>query len=336
MFGESRREVYTLVPWQPPYLVKNLGGLLMSRPKKAVADYFPHYVNHGKTMYTIENKYGNNGYAFWFKLLEQLGGAEHHYLDCNDTGTWEFILAKSKINSETAISILDTCSSLGAINQDLWKYKIIRSDNLIANLSSLYSRREIMVMGNEEVLGLCNQKSHSSSVSSNKNPQSEVNNSQVNLSIKMETESNEQKQGEGISKGNPRISKNPAVIPNSRVKHADYERGRVKGDSNEIQQNPSAKGYPESISQPAESLVSKLMHNFTSDGNPPENKDRSYREFLSEIESKSEANEISLGNPAGIDSDSKPELHRYTTEDIESPPNQSQLYPPPPVSTDGW
>lgn len=308
----------------------------MSRPKKAVADYFPHDVKHGKTMYTIESKFGNDGYAFWFKLLEQLGGSEHHYLDCNDTGTWEFLLAISRIKSETAISILDICSSLGAINQELWKYKIIRSDNLIINLGSLYSRREIRVMSDEEVLSLCNHKSHPSSVSSNKNPQSEVNNSQVNLSIKMETESKEQTKGEGIFKGNPRIYKNPAVIPNSRVKHADYERGRVKGDSKEIQQNPSAKGYPESISQPVESPMSKLMHNFTSDVNPPENKDRSYGEFLSEIESKSEANEISLENLAGSDSASKTELHRSTTADIEHTPNQTKHYPSPPVSIDEW
>ena len=48
----------------------------MSRPRKAVVDYFPHYVNHGKTLFILEQKYGNDGYAFWFKLLEMLGGSD--------------------------------------------------------------------------------------------------------------------------------------------------------------------------------------------------------------------------------------------------------------------
>ena len=51
------------------------------RPKKAIVDYFPHFVSHGKTMFTIEMKYGNDGYAFWFKLLEILGSTENHYID---------------------------------------------------------------------------------------------------------------------------------------------------------------------------------------------------------------------------------------------------------------
>jgi hypothetical protein len=159
----------------------------MSRPKKAVVDYFPHYVNHGKTMFTIESKYGNDGYSFWFKILELLGGAEHHFLDCNDTETWEFLLAKTKVSENTAESILDTCSKLGAIDQQLWNNKIIRSDNFIENLDSVYKRREVSVYSNEDVLSSCKQKSQSMGVSSNKKPQSKVKDSKVYQSIGEET-----------------------------------------------------------------------------------------------------------------------------------------------------
>ncbi len=65
----------------------------MARPKKQVVDYFPHVCSQGKTMFILEQKYGNNGYAFWFKLLELLGDAPGHFLDINDGGTWEFIQA---------------------------------------------------------------------------------------------------------------------------------------------------------------------------------------------------------------------------------------------------
>ncbi|MBN2828926.1 MAG: DUF4373 domain-containing protein [Candidatus Cloacimonetes bacterium] len=233
----------------------------MSRPRKAVADYFPHFVSHGKTMYTIENKYGNDGYAFWFKLLEQLGGAEHHFLDCNKPGTWEYLLAKTNIKDETAITILDMCAKLDAINQDVWKYKIIRSDNLIANLDSLYKRREVSVLSNEEVLSLCNHKLCISSVSVNKNPQSEVNDSSMNQNIKAETDKMEQEQEEGISKGNPRNLKKSAGKSNSKIKKADYEERRLKEDLIETQPSPS----------PVAELESHLQNNLPthiSDGKP--------------------------------------------------------------------
>lgn len=46
----------------------------MARPKKQTVDYFPHFVKGGRTIFILENKFGNDGYAFWFKLLEILGG----------------------------------------------------------------------------------------------------------------------------------------------------------------------------------------------------------------------------------------------------------------------
>jgi hypothetical protein len=39
----------------------------------------PTECNHGRKMHIIESKYGNNGYAAWFKLLEELGKANNHY-----------------------------------------------------------------------------------------------------------------------------------------------------------------------------------------------------------------------------------------------------------------
>lgn len=130
----------------------------MSRPKKATVDYFPHYVNQGKTMFTIESKYGNDGYAFWFKILELLGGTEHHYLDCNDSQVWEYMLAKTRLSEEIATNILNTCAKLNAIDPDLWRIKVIRSNNFIINLDDVYKRRDIDVISNDEIIGLCKQK----------------------------------------------------------------------------------------------------------------------------------------------------------------------------------
>lgn len=45
----------------------------MARPTKTSVDYFPHMTHSGKTIAILEARWGNDGYAFWFKLLELLG-----------------------------------------------------------------------------------------------------------------------------------------------------------------------------------------------------------------------------------------------------------------------
>lgn len=151
----------------------------MSRPHKATVDYFPHYVNHGKTMFTIESKFGNDGYAFWFKLLEILGNTEQHYINCNDIESWEFLLAKTHVNENIANEILTLCSKLNAIDAELWNMKIIRSDNFIENLDSVYKRREVNILNNSEIICLCKQKPTSSGITDGINPQSKVKESKV-------------------------------------------------------------------------------------------------------------------------------------------------------------
>lgn len=143
----------------------------MPRPRKATVDYFPHFVNHGKTMYIIRNLYGNDGYAFWFILLEVLASTENHFIDCNDPNEWEYLLAKTKTTSEKAAEILDKLSSLDAIRKDFWNIKIIRSDNFISNLESVYNRREVSVISNPELWDYCIQNEYVSKNTANKNPQ---------------------------------------------------------------------------------------------------------------------------------------------------------------------
>ena len=126
----------------------------MARPQKAVAEYFPHYASGGKTMFIVESKFGNDGYAVWFKILELLACTENHYYDCRNPDDWEFLLAKTRLSGVIVTEILDLLARLGAINPEFWQKKIIRSDNLIKNLESLYSRRKISVISNNELKAL--------------------------------------------------------------------------------------------------------------------------------------------------------------------------------------
>jgi len=57
----------------------------VARHKKFTVDYFPHSCTHGRTMQIIKTKYGNDGRAFWWTLLEILGNTTGHYYDINET-----------------------------------------------------------------------------------------------------------------------------------------------------------------------------------------------------------------------------------------------------------
>jgi hypothetical protein len=151
----------------------------MPRSKKATVDYFPHSCLHGRTLHIIENKFGNDGYAFWFKLLEHLGATENHFIDCNDPATWEYLLAQTRVNGETAESILNLLASLGAIRAEFWKMKVVWSENFVKNLEAVYQRRRIDVFTIKDIEGYCQHKHYLNGINVNINPQSKVKESKV-------------------------------------------------------------------------------------------------------------------------------------------------------------
>ena len=116
----------------------------MGRPIKQGVDYFPHDVDvtGKKTVATLEAKYGNDGYAFWFKLLELLGSRQGLFIDCNDESEWLFLVAKTRVDEVSAAKILDTLSRLGAIDPELWQNRIIWVQNLVNRLEDVYKKRK--------------------------------------------------------------------------------------------------------------------------------------------------------------------------------------------------
>ncbi len=115
----------------------------MARPKKQKVYYFPHDTDasDGKTLTIIQNKFGNDGYAFWFKLLQLLGRTPGHYYNFNNAADWEFLLAKTHVSAaETALEILNLLAKLNAIDEELYKNGIIWSQNFVDRIADAYKR----------------------------------------------------------------------------------------------------------------------------------------------------------------------------------------------------
>jgi len=95
----------------------------MARPKKQTIDYFPHQVGNGKTKLILQNEFGNDGYAFWFQLLELLCVSDNQVYGYNNPASWRLLLAETHVTEDNAIKILQLLADLGAIDSELHKNK---------------------------------------------------------------------------------------------------------------------------------------------------------------------------------------------------------------------
>lgn len=151
----------------------------MARPLKQKVDYFPHDANasNGKTLFILESKFGNDGYAFWFKLLERLADTPGHFYDCRNPSAKEFLLAKTRVNEDTARKILDLLADLEAIDSPLWHtHKVIWSQNLVSRLADVYNNRRAPL---PQKPSFADENLSTVDVSTTNNPQSKVKESKV-------------------------------------------------------------------------------------------------------------------------------------------------------------
>ena len=114
----------------------------MARPTRKTVDYFPHFCKSGRTVFILESLYGNDGYAFWYKLLETLGESEGHCYDCSTTSNWAFLIARARVSDERAREIIATLVELDKIDAELWnEHSIIWVSRFVENLTDLYRKR---------------------------------------------------------------------------------------------------------------------------------------------------------------------------------------------------
>lgn len=114
----------------------------MARPIKNTVEYFPHFAKAGRTVFILETKFGNDGYAFWFKLLELLCDSDRQMFDCSQPSNWQYLLARTRCDGEQAEAIIAELINLGKIDAPLWQEKrVIWVQNLVNNLEPIYRKR---------------------------------------------------------------------------------------------------------------------------------------------------------------------------------------------------
>jgi hypothetical protein len=115
---------------------------MAGRKQKRSVEYFPHFVHQGKTLFTLEKMFGNDGYSTPFKILEILSDTNDHYYDFSQEEDWLYICAKLNLEEEHALKILKMMSKLSFIDQELFENKILWCQKLVDNLASVYEKRK--------------------------------------------------------------------------------------------------------------------------------------------------------------------------------------------------
>ena len=157
----------------------------MARPKKQTVDYFPHIANSGKTIFILENQFGNDGYAFWFKTLELLATTDGHVIDTGNPSEWEFLIAKTRVSEDTAREILNLLGKLEAIDNELLQVGILWCQNLVDNVSDVYKKRKVNLPVRPDPNSFGQQKHEHSGVSDNGNPSTTIVSDNINPQSKV-------------------------------------------------------------------------------------------------------------------------------------------------------
>lgn len=171
----------------------------MARAKKIGVDYYSHDVGAQKkqTVKALRSRFGNDGYAFWFILLELLGERDGLYMDCSDEATWIYLCTEVMIDEDKVTGMLNFLGRLGAIDKDLWAVdKIIWCQNFTDRLADVFKKRGVpkpekpiskMVSATKTNISATEMGVSATEMRQSKVKESKVKNSKVNTTLEVDT-----------------------------------------------------------------------------------------------------------------------------------------------------
>lgn len=114
----------------------------MGRVKADTVEWFPHSCTHGTTIPILEGRFGNDGVALWWRLLEALGSAPGHYLDFRSEERWQLFAVRCLMPVDKVVEVMDFLAKLEAIDPKLWHgTRVVWSQNFVNGLLACYANR---------------------------------------------------------------------------------------------------------------------------------------------------------------------------------------------------
>lgn len=116
----------------------------MARPKKEGMDYFPHDTDavNDEKIEALRFLYGNDGYAFYFILLERIYRTKEFELDVSDAETIQILSRKVGVNEEKFLQILETSLKRGCFDKEMYEQrKVLTSEGIKKRASVVVEKR---------------------------------------------------------------------------------------------------------------------------------------------------------------------------------------------------
>ncbi|MCM3651301.1 DUF4373 domain-containing protein [Metabacillus litoralis] len=119
----------------------------MARPRKEGMDYFPHDTDavNDEKIESLRLLYGNDGYAFYFILLERIYRTKEFELDVSDAETIQILSKKVGVNEEVFNKILETSLKRGCFDRQAYEErKVLTSEGIKKRSSVVVDKRVSM------------------------------------------------------------------------------------------------------------------------------------------------------------------------------------------------
>jgi hypothetical protein len=163
----------------------------MARKQRDIVSYFPHDADastRNDTLIVLQSRFGNDGYAFWFKLRENLASTDGHFIDCRNSNTWQLLLARTGVNEITGVEIMKLLVEMRAIDSELWDSKLIWCQELVDDLAEVYKNRRRQTPRKPIITGNNGITTGKKGITTGDNPQSRVDKSRKEKEIYKEKE----------------------------------------------------------------------------------------------------------------------------------------------------
>ena len=157
----------------------------MARPLKEGMDYFPHDTDaaNDEKIEVLRSLYGNDGYAFYFIMLERIYRSKNFEINVSDAETreetYQILSRKVSVTRERFDQILQTALKWGCFNQQWYDEKgIISSDGIKKRSGTVTEKRAAMrIKYNNKPTGVS--ASETTQETGEETPQSKVKESKV-------------------------------------------------------------------------------------------------------------------------------------------------------------
>ena len=115
----------------------------MARPAKLNCDYFSHFVKHDRDLHYLIERFGIEGYYFFYRLREFLCDSDNWTYQIETEADMSYFCKQFSLDKRLVLELIDVCADNGIVDHELWyRAQILWQDELASYLKDAWSGRK--------------------------------------------------------------------------------------------------------------------------------------------------------------------------------------------------